>query len=279
MAEVQTVDEVVAGFVRSLAVERVMHDRFVGASGSREHGRIFGGLVLAQAAIAAGGTVDEGRTLHSLHAYFVRGGRPELPIEYHVERVRDGRSFTARRVLVRQGEEAICDVTASYVKPEDGIAHQEPLGHVPPPESLPEFREPWEDPDDPQIWPFELRLVQQPGEAPPDGADAAWVRIRAPLPDDPVIHTAAFVFDSDAGSFAGIERRYGWDTMDFHASASLDHAFWIHRAVKWDDWIYTETVTPVANAGRALTFRKMYLRDGTHFATMAQEAIARQKRP
>jgi acyl-CoA thioesterase-2 len=121
--------------------------------------------------------------------------------------------------------------------------------------------------------------VHQPDEPIPEGDhNGAWVRVRAPLPDDPVVHTAALVYDSDAGSFAGIERIYGWDTMDFHASASLDHAIWIHRPVRWDDWIYTETVTPVAHAGRPLTFRKMYRRDGTHFATMAQEAIARRKR-
>jgi acyl-CoA thioesterase-2 len=275
----QTVDEVVAGFVRSLDVERVMHDRFVGASGPREHGRIFGGLVLAQAAIAGWRTVGEDRRLHSLHAYFVRGGKPELPIEYHVERVRDGRTFTARRILVRQGDEAICDVTTSFVRPEEGLSHQIALGDVPSPESLPEFREPDEDPNEPQVWPFELRLVSQPGEAVDvDEPDAAWIRLRGMLPDDPVVHTAAIIYDSDAGSFAGIERRYGWDTMDFHASASLDHAIWIHRPIRWDSWIYTETETPVANGGRALTFRKMYLPDGTHFATMAQEAIARQRR-
>lgn len=268
---------VVGEFVRTLAVEERGGDVYVGRSEPREWGRIFGGLVLAQAAIAAGRTVD-GRTLHSMHAYFVRGGKPDLPIEYHVERVRDGRTFTARRVLVRQGAEAICDVTASYVRPEEGISHFEPMGEVPPPESLPDFRDPFEPDEDPTDWPFELKLLMQPGEAAPAAeADGAWVRVRAPLPEDPTIHTAALVWDSDAGSFAGIERRYGWDSIDFHASASLDHAIWIHRPVRWDDWIFTRTDTPVAHAGRALTLRKMYRRDGTHFATMAQEAIARRK--
>lgn len=274
-----TVEDVVADLVRQLHVEQAMHDRFVGKSGPRDHGRIFGGLVLAQAAIAAGRTVDADRTLHSLHAYFVRGGRPELPIEYHVERVRDGRTFTARRILVRQADEAICDVTASFVRPEEGLAHQRPMRDVPPPESLPEFKDPDEPHDEPQVWPFDLRLVHQPGEQLPEGwPDAAWVRIRAPLPNDAVVHTAALIYDSDAGSFAGIEREYGWDSLDFHASASLDHAIWIHRPVRWDGWIYTETETPVAYAGRPLTLRRMYLPDGTHFATMAQEAIARRKR-
>lgn len=277
-----TPEKVVADFVTRLHVEQAMRDRFLGGNTEhRDNGRIFGGLVLAQAAIAAGYTVDADRTLHSLHAYFVRGGKPELPIEYHVERVRDGRSFTARRVLCRQGDEAICDVTASYVRPEEGISHQEPLSGVPMPEDLPEFTG-WDEDDDPETWPFELRPIMGPDEPPEDPNQpafaAAWVRIRAPLPADPMFHSAAMVFDSDAGSFAGIERRYGWDAFDFRVSASLDHAIWIHRPVVWDDWIYTQTETPVAHGGRALTFRKMYRRDGTHISTMAQEAIARRKR-
>ena len=115
---------VVAEWVRELDVSAWGPDRYVGAP-SREEGRLFGGLVIAQAAIAGGRTVEE-RHLHSLHAYFLRPGRPKVPVEYHVERPRDGRTFTARRVLALQAGEAICDVTVSFMRPEEGVAHQDP---------------------------------------------------------------------------------------------------------------------------------------------------------
>ena len=117
---------------------RVGHDWFVGQP-DRAEGRLFGGQVLGQAALAAGRTAPD-PTLHSLHAYFLRPGRPDAPIEYSVERVRDGRTFTARRVLVRQEGVPICDVTASFVHPEDGISHQEPMPDAPDPETLQDAR-------------------------------------------------------------------------------------------------------------------------------------------
>lgn len=276
--------EAVERFVRNLDVEPVGDDRFVGQA-ERERGdwtRVFGGLVLGQAAIAAGRTAPD-PTLHSLHAYFLRGGRTEAPIEYAVERVRDGRTFTARRILARQEGVAICDVTASFVHPEDGISHQEPMPEAPDPESLRDARDAW-PPEDGEPWPLgpiEWRAwkpwdyVAQPGEPP---VVAEWFRVRAPLPDDPVVHAAALVFISDAGSLNGIERRYGWQGFSNHASASLDHALWIHRPVRLDTWFLMRTYSPVAHAARALTTRQFYRRDGTHVASMAQEAVVRRER-
>ncbi len=273
--------QVVAEWVRELDVSAWGGDRFVGAP-SREEGRLFGGLVIAQAAIAAGRTVDD-RHLHSLHAYFLRPGRPQVPVEYHVERVRDGRTFTARRVLAVQAGEAICDTTVSFMRAEDGIAHQEELPPAPPPEELRDAREVFwksEDGSVPPLWPFEVRFVTPPDSAARAGESLQaqeWVRVRSPLPDDPVIQSAALIFQSDAGSFAGIERRYGWEGMVPKASASLDHAIWLHRPVQWDDWMLVVTDTPVAHGARALTLRQFWRRDGTHVATMAQEAIFRRE--
>lgn len=244
---------------------------------------MFGGLVLGQAALAAGRTAPD-PTLHSLHAYFLRGGEPGRPIEYRVERVRDGRTFTARRVLARQGEQAICDITASFVHPEEGISHQEPMPDVPDPESLEDARFAFPDKDEDKPWPlgpFEWRAwepfdrVAQPGE---DMTVREWCRIRAPLPDDPPLRTAALVYISDAGSFSGIERRYGWENVSHHASASLDHAMWIHRPVAWDGWMLMQTSTPVAHAARPLSYRQFFTRDGTQIASVAQEAIFRIQR-
>jgi acyl-CoA thioesterase-2 len=275
------VDEVVARFVRNLDVERVGENWFVGQP-DREEGRLFGGLVLGHAALAAGRTAPE-PTLHSLHAYFLRPGRTDTPIEYAVERVRDGRTFTSRRVLAKQAGEAICDVTASFVHPEDGITHQEPMPGVPDPETLRDARVEYPNSDG-SLWPLgpvEWRTHEPPDRLAGPGESTTvheWMRMRAPLPDDPPLHAAALVYFSDAGSFAGIERRYGWEGMVHKASASLDHAIWIHRPIVWDGWLLSVTSTPVANAARPLTYRQFYRRDGTHVASMAQEAIVRRSR-
>jgi acyl-CoA thioesterase-2 len=276
--------DIVARFVRSLHVEPRGDDVFVGETERErpEWNRVFGGLVLGQAALAAGRTAPD-PTLHSLHAYFLRGGEPGRPIEYRVERVRDGRTFTARRVLARQGEQAICDITASFVHPEEGISHQEPMAAVPDPDTLDDARIAFPE-DDGEPWPLgpiEWRAWESFDKVAGPGEDATvreWFRIRAPLPDDPPLHTAALAFVSDAGSFSGIERRYGWKGVSHRASASLDHAMWIHRPVDWDGWMLMQTTTPVAHAARPLSYRQFYTRDGTHIASVAQEAIFRRER-
>jgi acyl-CoA thioesterase-2 len=287
VTQTQTYQDLVDEFAQALHVEPAGDDRFVGQTArepghDHEHERVFGGLVLGQAALAAGRTAPD-PTLHSLHAYFLRGGRPGVPIDYHVERVRDGRTFTARRVLVRQSGDAICDVTASFVHPEDGISHQDPMPDVPAPETLRDSRDAYPM-DDGSLWPLgpiEWRAfepydkIADPGES---TVIHEWFRVRAPLPEDPQLHTAALVMVSDMGSFGGIERRYGWQGTSFKASGSLDHAIWVHRPVRWDGWMLMVTNTPVAHAARPLTYRQFYTRDGTIIASMAQEAIFRRER-
>jgi acyl-CoA thioesterase-2 len=280
-----TNDQAVAEFVRLLNVEPAGLDRFVGATEQEEHWpRVFGGLVLGQAALAAGRTAPD-PTLHSLHAYFLRGGRPGVPIEYTVERVRDGRTFTARRVLARQGGDAICDIMLSYVHPEEGVEHQDPMPAAPDPELLRDSWEIWRGEDGNPLWPkgpIEWRYdeppdyVAKPGES---TTELTWMRMRAPLPEDAMIHAAALAFLSDEGSLGGVERRHGWDGFSHHASASLDHAFWLHRPARWDGWLLMVTDSPVAYAARAHTIRQFFTRDGIHVATMAQEAVVRRDRP
>ena len=281
-----TAEEVatVENFVRQLELEPAGEDRFIGRA-EREHpewNRVFGGLVLGQAAIAAGRTAPD-PSLHSLHAYFLRGGRPDVPIEYRVERVRDGRTFTSRRVLASQEGVPICDTTMSFAHHEDGISHQESMPDVPPPESLRDARIEYPM-DDGSTWPLgpvEWRVfepfdkIARPGEL---ASVREWFRFRAALPHDPVLHAAALVFCSDMGSLNGVERRYGWEGMSHHASASLDHGFWLHRPARLEGWFLMVTDTPVANAARAWTQRQFYARDGTHVATMVQEAVVRRER-
>ena len=280
-----TPEQSVERFVRMLDVRAAGDDVFVSESEHEQEGhhRLFGGLVLAQAAIAAGRTVDDA-SMHSLHAYFLRGGRFDVPIEYHVERVRDGRTFKARRVLVRQGDEAICDVTTSFAHQEDGIAHQDPMPEAPDPETLPDAHEWFKDQEEGHDWslgPIEWRLCERPDYvAKPDERALVleWARMRAPLPRDPVLHAAAMVFASDAGSFSAIERRYGDEGMEWRASASLDHAFWLHHPIFWDGWLLMTTESPVAYSARALSYRAFYTHGGLHVASMAQEAVVRRTR-
>jgi len=279
--EQQVIKDAVGRFVRNLDVERVGHDWFVGQP-DREEGRLFGGQVIGQAALAAGRTAPD-PTLHSLHAYFLRPGRPDAAIEYSVERVRDGRTFAARRVLVRQEGVPICDVTASFVHPEEGISHQGVMPGAPDPDTLQDERlmYPTRDGSVYPPGPFEWRLPVDPNHVAGQGESTTvyeWGRVRLPLPDDPQLHAAAVVYISDAGSFAGIERRYGWEGASHKASASLDHAIWIHRPVRWDGWLLMVTENPVANAARALSYRQFYTRDGVHVASVAQEAVFRRER-
>jgi acyl-CoA thioesterase-2 len=278
----KTPEAAVARFVNELTVEQVDALRFRGAPGGGPWPRVFGGTVLAQASMAAARTVDRERSQHSLHAYFLRGGSNESPIDYVVTIDRDGRTFSARHVTALQDGDVICDLMLSFARPEDGIQHADPMPEVPPPEACePQHWEPPPgiDPDSLPMWPFEAREVTpdrmaEPGE---DPSDVAWMKLRSPLPDDQLIHTAAIVCESDGGSFSAVWRRHG--QFDGRISASLDHAIWLHRPARWDDWLLFVTQSPVANSSRALSFRYIYTRDGLHIATMAQEGLFRKPAP
>ncbi len=311
------IDQVaVAQWVRRLDLEHTGGDRFVGGSefaagGQAREGRAFGGLILAQAASAAGRTVGPS-ALHSLHAHFLRPAKAGVPIEYNVERVRDGRTFTARRVLACQAEETICDVTASFARPEDGITHQEPMPDVPDPEDcgqspgaaawlLQEARERFPEQfrkggeELPLIGALEWRLARPPGYTPAPGKPLVlshWMRVRSPLPDDLAVHTAAFVCISDNNTPAVIAVRYEGGTDDLRepqysprqpwwerfSFASLNCALWLHRPIRWDGWFLMVSESPAAHAARALVLRRIYTRDGTQVASIVQEVLFRPRR-
>jgi acyl-CoA thioesterase-2 len=270
--------------LRCLDLETLDRDLFLGDPG-RGEGRLFGGMVAAQCVIAAGRTVDSDRSLHSLHGYFLRPGRHDVPIRLVVDRIRDGRTFTTRRVKAHQGGEAIFNMSASFALPEDGIAHQDEMPDAPDPEGLPD----WEDhraelmgdpafrrPDSA----VELRMVDPP---PIDGDERAparqrnWMRVRGTLPDDPLLHTALLVYASDRTLLMTACRPHGlpWGKR---MAASLDHAVWIHEPVRFDDWILYASESPVARAARGLIFGALYRRDGTRLASVAQEGLIRRLR-
>lgn len=253
-------------------------DVFLGQPG-RGRGRLFGGLVAAQAVIAAGRSVDSESRLHSLHAYFLRPGSHEGPIRFAVDRIRDGRSFTTRRVVAEQGGEAIFNLAASFARPEPGIAHQErAMPEAPDPQSLPEYEEMRARMTGARRRRDGPILVRDCNPAELDTASPShslmWMRTNGTLPDDPLIHTAMLVFASDRRMVSTAARPHdlAWSRRRM---ASLDHAFWLHQVPRFDDWVLYETESPVAHAARGLVHGAMYTRDGVCFASVAQEGLVR----
>ena len=266
---------------------RTTEDIFVGNTITSPRARVYGGQVLAQAAMAAMRTVDPDRHIHSLHAYFLRGGDIEVPITFGVERVRNGRSFSARRIHAYQHGKTILSVIASFQDPAEGLEHQEPMPeNVPDPESLPALRETLGALDIPEARataferPFDMRYVTEPlflpWKGPQDAYNAVWIKALAPLPDDPNIHRAALAYVSDYTMMEPILRCHGksWVEPGMNV-ASLDHAMWWHRYARADEWIlYTQT-SPSASSARGLSIGKMFTQDGTMIATTVQEGMMR----
>lgn len=257
--------------------------------------RSFGGAVVAQALLAAGSTVSPDRVVHSLHAYFLRTGDASAPTDFLVDRVRDGGSYGTRRVTAEQGGRAILDLTASFQVPETGFAHQVPQLDAPDPESLPTVEEAGADvPDRLRQWfgglarrhPFELRFDGElPRVAAARGETAPprqrfWLRAAEPLPDEPLVHAAALAYASDmlllSTSLAPHARAVGAPDV---AAASLDHAVWLHRPVRVDQWLCYEQESSWAAGGRCLCHARVFDRAGRLVVTVAQEGMIRTLGP
>ena len=241
-------------------------------------GRTFGGEILAKAVSAALHTCPE-RSVHSLHAYFLRPVPPEQPVRFIVRARRDGRRLSSRCVVVRHGGRDIAEVSISLTAIATGPAFEEsPLRlDVPAPEDLPTATEL----ADAEGWPgstlrpLEWRYIEPPWRQADTGDRArwrAWIRPSRPLPDEARYHDAALAYLSDHGSLGTLQRYFG-PAFQWDASTSLDHAFWIHRPFRWNDWILMESRSDAAFAGRALTERRLYTPDGRRIASMAQEAL------
>jgi acyl-CoA thioesterase-2 len=285
-----TADDLVSLF----NLESLGPDRYIGHSPSNGWKRVFGGQVIAQALIAAQRTV-EGRTPHSLHVYFILGGDPSEPILFEVERIRDGRSFTTRRVVARQRGEAIFALSASFQVEEEGLEHQFPIPDVPDPEALPDVVElaalageaaqrrvkGFFD----QIRPIELRPLDlrryQPAQAgqPRDPRQSIWIRIAGRLPDDPAIHRAALAYLSDMTLLDTVLVAHGYSISSGKFQvASLDHAIWLHRPFRADEWLLYVQDSPSACGARGLTRGLLYTRAGALVASVAQEGLLRARR-
>ena len=268
---------------------------FVGRSQRMPHGRVFGGQVLAQSLVAASRTVDavDGvtRPIHSLHAYFVRGGDDSHPIKFLVEKVRDGRSFSTRRVQAVQYGRTILSMGCSFMEPAEGMEHHDPMPPVPFPEDVRSLDESLRENTDPAVRsffalerPIELRHVEGNIYTKPGRNHIArqnvWLRARHELPDDPIIHAAVLAYASDYSLLEPVLRRHGVHWMDSRLRpASLDHAMWFHRPVRADDWILYTMSSPSAQGGRWLGVGPMFSQDGTLMVTLAQEGMLRLKDP
>ena len=278
--------------VQLLSLERIEENLFRGQSQDLGWGTVYGGQVLGQALSAAAQTAPKDRAAHSLHAYFLLPGDVSRPIVYEVERIRDGSSFTTRRVAAVQKGAVIFYLTASFQKAEEGFDHQDAMPDTPSPESLPTEQEraaayahrlpKFLREQAVGARPFEIRYVEDgddpvlPSPAPP--ARRIWFRTASALPDDPALHRYLLAYASDSGFITTALRPHGvtWLTPGMQV-ASLDHAMWFHRDFRADEWLLHVIDAPSAVGARGLVRGRVFTRDGRLVASTAQEGLIRHR--
>ncbi|MDD9939758.1 MAG: acyl-CoA thioesterase II [Myxococcales bacterium] len=284
----------VDALVRLLDVERLDLNLFRGAASHEPRPRVFGGQVAGQALISAIRTVaaESERAPHSLHAYFLRPGDPNVPIIFDVERIRDGRSFTTRRVVAIQQGEAILNMAVSFQRHEEGLSHQQAMPEVAPPEACMTWSEyvgPWvarvreRDPVAAEYLgrrrPIAMRPVNPMNLAQPEPGGMFqyyWMRADGVLPDDPLMHAALAAYASDHNLLSVAMRPHG---LTPHQSgvmaASLDHAVWFHSDFRMDEWLLYAQHSPVSGQSRGLGLGHLYTRAGRLVASVCQEGLMR----
>jgi acyl-CoA thioesterase-2 len=274
-----------------LDLEYIEEDIFRGRQAQESLQRVFGGQVAGQALVAAGRTVPTDRPVHSLHAYFLRPGDPSIPIVYEVDRIRDGRSFTTRRVVAIQHGKAIFNLSASFQLVEQGWDHTTPMPDVPRPERLETLQKRME-PYKHELggWysrprPIDVRYVGDPPRVAKDkgrheAENRVWMRADGRLPDDPLLHVCAVTFASDMTLLDSVLMVHGrsWGSGDV-VGASLDHAMWFHRPFRADEWFLYDQTSPWTGAGRGLARGSIYTADGHLAVSVMQEGLIRPPRP
>lgn len=272
----------------AVAVSSGAADVFIGQSIKQPHNRVFGGQVLAQALMATSLTVrdeHEGRLPHSLHAYFMRPGDDTLPIRFAVERMRDGRSFSTRRVHAIQHGKPILSLTASFQDPAGGLDHHAEMPEVTAPAELPSLSDLFATIDHPRAQhlaarPADHRYVEghiafEPS-AEPTAVQHVWMRAIGEIDDDPYVRAAVLAYMSDYSLLEPVLRRHGRTWTDRAMSvASLDHTMWFHRPFDPSAWLLYAQESPSAQGGRGLGIGKVFSEDGTLVATIAQEGMVR----
>lgn len=286
---------VVTDFLRLLELEPLETNIYRGSNRDVGTGRVFGGQVFAQALVAARKTVPEGREAHSVHGYFLREGDTKVPIVYFVDRPRDGRSFTSRRVTAIQHGEAIFHLSASFHIAEPGLDHQHAMPQVPAPEECPDelelIRSRADKIPEPlrailtQERPLEFRLITprdpfgKPAATTPEAATRqVWFRLRERIPDAPMLHQAVLAYASDYGFLPTSLMPHGVAFRDPRLIiASLDHTLWLHRPFRADEWLLYVSDSPAAFDARGFVRGQIFTRDGKLAASVAQEGLIRMK--
>ena len=296
MSESKTPEELVAGLVRLLTVAPAGENAFTGNQQPGGIGRVFGGQVIAQALQAAQATAPDAMEAHSLHAYFLRGGREGVDIDYSVAADFDGRSFANRRVVARQEGSPILNLTASFQKPEEGLEHDDSLmPDVPDPEDLvsdTELRKKFLE-EMGEVSEVQRKLMTRPRPIEMRTSDKlhwmnadkkpprahSWFRAAAPLPDDPALHRAVIAYASDFTLLGTSALPHGlsWARGELKG-ASLDHALWFHRPARADEWLLYATDSPWSGAGRGFNRGRIFNRAGELVASVAQEGVVRKAR-
>ncbi|MEO0798022.1 MAG: acyl-CoA thioesterase II [Pseudomonadota bacterium] len=280
------------GLIELLDLEQLEQNLFRATNQVTGWQRVYGGQVIGQALVAAVRTVDPDRRFaHSMHCYFLLGGDPKAPIIYDVERIRDGGSFTTRTVKAIQHGRPIFTMTASFHKQEPGISHQDEMPEVPPPEELPPQSElikaiASELPDNMRGYlarerPIEMRPVDvtryKTREKMP-ARQATWMKPNGTMPDDPQLHQCVLAYASDFTLLDTALIAHGKLIFDTDIQlASLDHAMWLHRPFRMDDWLLYVQDSPSANGARAYCRGSVFTRDGVLVASTTQEGLTRPR--
>jgi acyl-CoA thioesterase-2 len=275
-----------------LDLETIEDNLYRGHSLQNGWSRVFGGQVIGQALVAATRTVTPERPVHSLHAYFLLPGDPKIPIDFEVDRIRDGGSFTTRRVVARQNGAAIFLMSASFHANEPGFSHQAEMPKVPMPEDLPseddirrqllpklpDFMKTFLDRSRPvELRPVDLTRFLKPEKRKP--VQNIWFKTYDPLPDDPGLHRCVLAYASDYSLLDTALVAHGRILFDPQLMlASLDHALWFHRPFRADEWLLYAQDSPSAEGGRGLCRGSIFTRDGVLVASVAQEGLIRQRR-
>ena len=278
--------------IETLALERIEVNLFRGLAPRDQGPRIFGGLVIAQALLAAYRTVEKS-LCHSIHCYFLRPGDPTIPILYDVDRARDGRSFTSRRVTAIQHGEQIFNLAGSFQHPEDGLEHQDPMPDAPTPDELADENElrrkltanlpplMRQMADRPR--PIDMRPVDPENfmaKKPAAPVQNVWMRASQPIGEDPVFNQAVLAYASDMSFLSTSMRPHGvsWQTGGLQ-TASIDHAIWFHRTCNFNEWHLFAQKSPSASGSRGFNLGEIYSQDGRLVASCAQEGLMRYRAP
>jgi acyl-CoA thioesterase-2 len=284
-------DDSVAELLEQLDVQSQGQGVFIGAPGSDPFPRVYGGQLLGQSLAAASFTAPPDWPCHSLHAYFVRPGKPGRPIEYEVAAMRDGQRFATRKVVAVQRGEVVFELIASFEQDEPGPESQRSMPDVPPPESFPpeaervaeqlartpeEFRSYVERKHAIEHIEIDRRAVDD--RTPSRGPVHHWVRVREALPNDPILHRCVLAYASDSVALVSSLRAMGGDHFDPGLQiASLDHAIWFHRPIRMDDWFLYTFENISVSGGRGLSLGTIHSRAGQLVASVTQEGLMRKR--